>query len=72
MDPNAAFLSFDRATMTRDREAVAEAANALVGWLERGGFLPTCQPFADCWLAKLDHKQLTCYFRDVRHVAEMA
>jgi len=70
MDPCAALKGLDDAMMTRDRAAVAEYADALVGWLEKGGFMPV-GPYGPDWRGKLTSGQLTSYLRALRHVAEM-
>jgi hypothetical protein len=70
MDPVAALEAFDRAMMERDRPAVAEHADALVGWLEKGGFKP-CGPNGTDWRGQLTTGQLASYFRTARAIAEM-
>lgn len=40
MDPNAAYENWLLALTNHDRYAAVEAAEALMGWLERGGFEP--------------------------------
>ncbi len=70
MDPVAALAAFDRGMMTRDRAAIAEHAGALIGWLEKGGFMP-CGPHGTDWRGKLTPGQLTSYFRACQHIAEM-
>lgn len=70
MDPVKALEDFDRGMMNRDREAIAEAADALIEWLERGGFMPV-GPHSPDWRGKLTHPQFTSYLRAVRAVAEM-
>ena len=71
MDPVAALKLFDDAMTAHDRPAIAEAADALVGWLEKGGFMP-CGPNGADWRGKLSSSQLASYFRTARAIAEMA
>jgi hypothetical protein len=71
MDPVEVLQGFDRAMAGGDRAAVAELADALVGWLEKSGFSPI-GPYAPDWRGKLTPRQLASYFRAVRQVAEMA
>ena len=40
MDPNAAYENWLLARTDNDREAAIDAAEALAGWLSRGGFEP--------------------------------
>ena len=40
MDPNAAFERWREALRNHDRIEALDAAEALAGWLERGGFEP--------------------------------
>lgn len=70
MDPIAAAKAFDLAMMTRDRAAIAESADAIVGWLRKGGFAPHYSE-EPAFRRGLTHKQLEIYFADIRHVAEM-
>jgi len=70
MDPVATLADFDRAMKTGDRQTVAETADALIGWLEKGGFMPV-GPYSPDWRGKLTSSQLASYFRAVRNVAEM-
>ena len=70
MDPVATLEAFDRAMMQRDRQAVAEHADALIGWLEKGGYMPVGPHGAD-WRGSLTAKQLASMLREVRAVAEM-
>ncbi len=70
MDPFACLKSFDESSACGDREGIAKYADAMVGWLEKDGFLPWKTHEAD-WRSGLTRKQLTAYFRDIRRVAEM-
>lgn len=69
MDPNECLKMFHDAMMKRDRSGVAEAADNLVGWLEKGGFLPSFDQSDR--RSELSREDLVAYFRDIRHVAEM-
>lgn len=40
MDPNAALERWHKALRDHDRTEALDAAEALLGWLERGGFEP--------------------------------
>lgn len=40
MDPNQAYEDWLQACAANDKEAALEAAEALLDWLERGGFPP--------------------------------
>jgi hypothetical protein len=40
MDPNTAYENWCLAVTDNDRYGAVEAAEALMGWLERGGFEP--------------------------------
>lgn len=70
MDPVATLKAFDDAMSAHDRPAVAEAADALIGWLEKGGFMP-CGPNGCDWRGYLSANQLASYFRMARAIAEM-
>ena len=70
MDPVACLKRFDDAMMARDLDEIAESAGDMVGWLEKGGFLPFGPHGAD-WRGKFTAGQACSYFRDVRHVAEI-
>ncbi len=72
MDPMATLKSFDEAKRGDDRENVALYADAMVGWLEKDGFLPWTLETPSDWRSSLTRRQLTAYFRDMRRVAEMA
>lgn len=39
MDPLATWKNLDDAMRSHDREAIGQAADALVGWYEKGGFI---------------------------------
>lgn len=69
MDPTATIREYERANTLRNTEDIAIYADAMVGWLEKGGFMPDCN---GRWYGTLDRHKLTCYFRDVRAIAEMA
>ena len=70
VDPVATLKAFDDAMVAGDRGDVAEAADAMVGWLEKGGFMPVGPHGAD-WRGSLSSNQLASYFRTARAVAEM-
>lgn len=70
MDPNATLGELDKAMSCGDRPRVAELADALVGWIEKGGFLPV-GPHGSDWRGKLSAGQFASHFRAVRAVAEM-
>lgn len=70
MDPMTALQDFCQAMQAHDREGVALAANALVGWIEKGGYLPA-GPYDPPWIGQLTRDQIASYFRAVRHIAEM-
>ncbi len=65
MDPDATLKTLDTGT----REERAEAADALIGWLEKGGFAPG--RVGSDWRRGLSRKQYLAYLRDLRDVAEM-
>jgi hypothetical protein len=65
MDPNAAWKMFEHGMMCRSRSEIAEATDALVGWLEKGGVMPAELE------AKMNRRDALRYLRDIRHVAEM-
>lgn len=67
MDPNATWKMIEDAMSARDREAVAESADALIGWLERGGFKPSPTVSGRMYSTK----EWLVYLRDIRHIAEM-
>lgn len=67
MDPVECLARFDNGLIARDKEAVAEAADALIGWIEKGGFLPSLEG----WRTYFNRQQFLGYLRDIRHVAEM-
>lgn len=69
MDPIATIRDFDLAEADRDREAIAVFADAMVGWLEKGGFMPIA-PEGD-WRRGLTRGQALAHFRTVRAIAEM-
>jgi hypothetical protein len=70
MDPVATLEAIDTAMRNKDRAAIAEHADALIGWLERGGFMPV-GPHGTDWRGKLDRSELKSVLRWVRAVAEM-
>lgn len=70
MDPVAALEAFDAAMMARDLDAIAEYADALVGWLSKGGFKP-CGPHGSDWRGKLTDGEMMSMFRMARHIAEI-
>lgn len=70
MDPCAALTALDKAFQFGDREGIAEYADVLVGWIEKGGYLPV-GPHGCDWRGKLSAKQLASHFRAIRAVAEM-
>jgi hypothetical protein len=69
MDPNAAWNDLQYALLRRDRSAVAEAADALIGWLRKDGAPP--DPIVRAPFARLTPKELLGYLNDLRLVAEM-
>lgn len=71
MDPVATLAAFDDAIVHHDRVTVAETADALIGWLEKGGFMP-CGPNGTDWRGRLTSNQFASMLRTVRAVAEMA
>lgn len=65
MDPEACWKDIERGMTERDRERVADSCDALIGWLEKGGWAPLT-------LSRFTHKHdLLRWLRDVRAVAEM-
>lgn len=69
MDPVQAVKDFNAAMASHDRPAIAEAADALVGWLEKEGHVPVCTELG--YRVSFSAHQLKSYFRDMRAVAEM-
>lgn len=66
MDPEEADKALVRAFSDRSRVDIAEAADSLIGWIEKGGFIP--QRLTDAFVGK---KAVLWYLRDVRATAEM-
>jgi hypothetical protein len=67
MDPTACLKSLDDAMACRERAEIAEYADAMIGWVEKGGFLP----IRPDWRGELTRHEFVCYLRDIRAVAEM-
>lgn len=70
MDPVAALTNYDGAMVRKDREAIAQHADALIGWLEKGGYMPV-GPHSTDWRGRLTPNQFASMLRQVRDVAEM-
>lgn len=69
MDPDIALKALDDAMLARDRDSVVEYADALIGWLEKGSFLPRIDERD--WRYRLTREELIALFRVMRHIAEM-
>jgi hypothetical protein len=68
MDAEQCLVELDRAIQIGDRETVAERADALIGWLEKDGFMPG--RVGSDWRRGLSRKQYLSYLRDLRQFAE--
>lgn len=66
MDPQVCWAELERAESDRDRARIAECADALIGWLEKDGFVPPV--FIN---RGIDRKNALWMLRTIRHVAEM-
>ncbi len=69
MDPNAAWKALNAALSERDRQGVFDYADALVGWLDGQGFMPTIPEWD--WRSGLTRKQFIEMLRQLRRVADM-
>lgn len=72
MDPIETLRQLDEAMARGDRSDVCEYTYALIGWLERGGFMPYLDPKKDDWRGVLTKSQFVHYLKDLRAVASMA
>lgn len=71
MDPIVALEQLDRAMFEdKDRGDVAHYADALIQWLEKGGFSPVGRHGAD-WRGQLTTGELLSHFRAIKTVAEL-
>jgi hypothetical protein len=68
MDPTAALKQLDSAMACKDRESIAEFAEALLTWLAKGGFEPEVS-LIDDWRAEFDRAQWYGYLRDLVRAA---
>lgn len=70
MDPCTTLREIDRAMACGDRASIAEFCGALIGWLEKGGFMPV-GPHGGDWRGSLSPQQLCSVLRSMRAIAEM-